>query len=424
MGGVNQYTIAISALGCKVNQAETDVLGRQLSAGGHRVVSFDVAADAYVLNTCTVTHVADRKTRQMLRQAQRRNPGALVVAMGCGASHAGDLAGLSIENNRREQAADLVLQALAGRPPLPVLEVFPVPPARTRAIVKAQDGCDHRCAYCIVPQARGPAHSEPASRTIEVINTLVAEGHKEVVLTGPQLGGYSDPEAGDLSGLVRAILRQTGVHRLRLSSIEPHSFPDSLLDLWPNPRLCRHLHLPLQSGCDTILSRMGRGYSISQYTKLAETIRHRVPGIAITTDVIVGFPGETEAQFAETEEFVAATGFARVHVFAYSPRPGTQAACWAKSPATEIRARRDRMLRLAELGSRSYRQPLVGDQVEVLFEERLADGLWAGLTDTYMRVYAGSDSDLSNQLRPVKLMAMHRDGVIGSIADAGNTLRT
>lgn len=397
------YTIGIGTLGCKVNQAESEALARQLAAAGCRPVDFDSVADAYVLNTCTVTHVADRKARQMLRQARRCNPSAFVAAVGCGAAALGSLADLALPNERKVEIVPLVLSQLAGLSPhnggcLQTIR------RRTRATVKVQDGCNHRCAYCVVPLARGRECSIPADQVLAQVAERVGDGCQEVVITGPQLGSYEDPAVGGLAGLIKAILRETALPRLRLSSVEPHNFPPDLIDLWPDPRLCRHFHIALQSGSDAVLARMGRGYGVGDYAALVESIRRRVPGVAITTDMIVGFPGETGHDFAETYDWVRSLRFARVHVFPFSARPGTRAAT-LHSPVPEPvkRARREALQEAGEESARGFCQQMLGQTLEVLYEDAPANGCWSGLTDNYLRVFTPSAADLANRLLPTRL---------------------
>ncbi|MCL5026174.1 MAG: tRNA (N(6)-L-threonylcarbamoyladenosine(37)-C(2))-methylthiotransferase MtaB [Chloroflexi bacterium] len=404
------YTIAIGTLGCKVNQAESEAIARHFCAAGCHTVSFEAVADAFVLNTCTVTHVADRKARQLLRRARRRNPSALVAAVGCGAGAVGSLADVALANEQKLEVVPLVLQRLAASPARAPLGVAGAAArARTRATVKVQDGCNHRCTYCIVPMVRGAERSVPARQVLAEVVERVREGCQEAVITGPQLGSYCDQAVGDLRGLIRAILQETALPRLRLSSIEPHNFPPGLVDLWPDTRLCRHFHIALQSGSDAVLRRMGRTYRVDQYTELVASIRQRVPGAAITTDVIAGFPGETEREFAETHELVRSLGFARVHVFPFSARPGTRAASLRPLvPEALKRERCEALQRAGREGASGFCREMVGQTLEVLYEEQLADGCWSGYTDNYARVLTPGEAPLANRLLPT-----HLTGVVG-----------
>jgi threonylcarbamoyladenosine tRNA methylthiotransferase MtaB len=420
MNSETKYTIALETLGCKVNQAESEILASQIISAGHRVVAFDSPADAYLVNACTVTHVADRKGRQLLSQARRTNPSGLTIGLGCGAQALATQADMVIGNTQKHQAVTLITQALHNR-----LPITPGPDTsnakRTRGFVKVQDGCNHCCSYCIVPLVRGAESSVPSDAVVELIRRRVEDGCKEVVLTGPQLGSYNDRVAGDLTGLVQVILKCTSIERLRLSSIEPHNFDDRLLELWPNRRLCRHFHIPLQSGSESVLSRMGRGYSTGAYFTLIQKIRSRVPTAAISTDVICGFPGETDAEHAETERCLESLKFAKVHVFTFSDRPGTKAHLMGGKISPDVkRQRRDSLMRVAELTATIWWREMLGHTVEVLFEQKNSDGQWSGLTDTYSRVFVESASDLANKVRLVELIGTKTDGLFGVLADDDN----
>jgi threonylcarbamoyladenosine tRNA methylthiotransferase MtaB len=397
--------IAIDTVGCKLNQAESQLIARQLAQAGYRLVSPDDGADVYVLNTCTVTHVADGKCRRLLAQARRRNPQALVVAVGCYAERARrELSGL--------KGVDLVLDNSHKMDLLSHLEEssHPILPgassnqagSRTRAFVKIQDGCDNFCAYCIVPLVRGRERSIPLDRVIDEVKSLVAEGYQEVVLTGTEIGAYNHNGTG-LGGLLRHILDETGVARLRLSSLQPGEITPELVGLWRDGRLCRHFHLSLQSGSDSVLKIMGRRYSIAEYQNAVDLIRGAVPGVAVTTDVIVGFPGETDDEFRESYSFVRQMNFARIHVFSYSPRPGTKAALMPQQVEDRLKRERSRkMLALGRACLRNFRREFLGKTLMVLWEKESC-GVWSGLTDNYIRVYTKSDEDLTNKLLPVKL---------------------
>jgi threonylcarbamoyladenosine tRNA methylthiotransferase MtaB len=398
--------VALDTVGCKLNQAETQLLARQFAQAGYRLVLPGDGADIYVLNTCTVTHVADGKCRRLLNQARRRNPGALVVAIGC-----------YVERARRELAQmkgiDLVLDNRQKMDLLPRLEELDhlVRPGigstradfRTRAFTKVQDGCDNFCSYCIVPLVRGREKSLPLDQVLADIKNRVDDGYQEVVLTGTEIGAYSHEGVG-LKELLQLILEKTRVARLRLSSIQPQEITPELLGLWVDERLCRHFHLSLQSGSDAVLKRMKRLYNAADYQRAVDLIRQEVPGVAITTDVIVGFPGETEAEFEHSYSFCKQMQFARIHVFSYSPRPGTQAALM--SHQVEDKVKRERSRRMLTLGREcvhSFRRKFLGKTLLVLWEKETC-GVWSGLTDNYIRVYKKSDQDLTNQILPVKLV--------------------
>jgi threonylcarbamoyladenosine tRNA methylthiotransferase MtaB len=397
--------IALDTVGCKLNQAESQLLARQFAQAGYRLVAPDDGADVYVLNTCTVTHVADGKCRRLLKYARRRNPDALVVAIGCYA-----------QRDRQElsniKGVDLVLDNSQKMELLPRLEqsghlVRPGAAStqadfRTRAFIKVQDGCNNFCSYCIVPLVRGREKSLPLDWIIAEVKDRVADGYKEVVLTGTEIGAYNDSGVG-LKGLLQRILEETGVARLRLSSLQPQEITPGLVGLWRDQRLCRHFHLSLQSGSDSALGRMERRYTTAEYQRAVDLIRGVVPGVAITTDVIVGFPGETEAEFKQSYSFAKQMQFARIHVFSYSPRPGTKAALMPQQVEDKIkRERSQRMLALGRECLRNFRQGFLGKTLMVLWEKKTG-GLWSGLTDNYIRVYTKSDRDLTNQLLPFRL---------------------
>jgi len=405
MGNPETTRIALDTVGCKLNQAETQSLAQQFADAGYRLVSPDDGADIYVLNTCTVTHVADGKCRRLLNQARRRNPGALVVAIGC-----------YVERARQElsqiKGVDLVLDNSQKLDLLPRLEElgYLIRPGtgstradfRTRAFIKVQDGCNNFCTYCIVPLVRGREKSRPLEQVLNEVSRRVADGYKEVVLTGTEIGSYNDKGIG-LTELLQRILEGTGVARLRLSSLQPQEITPELVGLWQDGRLCRHFHLSLQSGSDAVLKRMNRRYTAADYRRAVDLIREAVPGVAITTDVIVGFPGETEAEFEESYNFARQMDFARIHVFTYSPRPGTKAA--ALPQQVDDKAKRERSRRMLALGRacvRNFRKKFLGKTVMVLWEKETC-GVWSGLTDNYIRAHTTSEKDLTNQLLPVEL---------------------
>jgi threonylcarbamoyladenosine tRNA methylthiotransferase MtaB len=412
--------VALDSLGCKLNQAETELLARKLAQAGYELVSTGTETDIYILNTCTVTHIADRKSRHLLRRAYRRNPEALVVAAGCYAERApGELEQIDGVNlvlgNGDKWRLERVLaeNGLAGKPAygqggLPGRHGH----FRTRAFIKVQDGCNLACAYCIVPLVRGRELSLAAEGVVSEVKEHVAQGYREVVLTGVRVGAYDDNGVG-LAGLLKRVLKETGVERLRLSSLQPQEISRELLGLFGDGRLCPHFHLCLQSGSDGVLRRMRRGYSTGDYEEAVSLIRARVPDVAITTDVMVGFPGETEAEFEESLDLCRRLEFARIHVFAYSRRGETPAARLPNQVGDRIKKERSqRMLKLAEESASSFRRPFLGRTIPVLFEQR-SRGVWSGLTVNYIKVYARSSEDLANKLVPVRLVESYKDGVWG-----------
>lgn len=435
---MNVYLIA---LGCKLNQAEVDALARRFADAGHRVVRDPAGADWAVVNTCAVTHVAARKSRQLLRQLRRAQPDLRIAVIGCygetDPERAAALAGVQcvIPNAAKDEVVARVLAHAGDDGGMALRRPSVTASGRTRALVKIQDGCDNACTYCVVRLARGAQRSRPPEEVLADVAARVAEGYREVVLTGVHIGAYGRDSAPDaplpperdwsLARLVGEILRRTPPTRLRLSSIEPWDVTADLLALWQDPRLCRHLHLPLQSGCDATLRRMGRHYTAADLAALVRLIRQRVPGVALTTDVIVGFPGETEAEFQETCAFVDGMAFSRLHVFRYSPRPGTVAAMAPDPVAPPVaQARGQVMARLGRDLAQRYHRCLVGQEVTVLFEaprQGPEGAMWSGLTDTYVRATAPSGDDLGNVLARVRCEGADASGVWGRIVTALGT---
>jgi threonylcarbamoyladenosine tRNA methylthiotransferase MtaB len=442
--GYKHLKVALDTLGCKVNQAETEQLARQFAAAGYQLVSPADEADIYVLNTCTVTHVADRKSRHWLRLAHRRNPRALLVATGCYAERAAEelarLEGVTlvVSNTDKSRLVETLEDNLSLREvtlPKPddeaisalPTEKHPFPPQsepshnelpelpaifRTRTFIKIQDGCQNFCYYCIVPLVRNREASLPVEQVIAEMKERQAEGYKEIVITGVEVGSYND-NGVDLTGLLERILEETDIPRLRLSSLQPPEITPELLNLWQDPRLCRHFHLSLQSGSDTVLKRMNRRYTTTGYARAVSLIRSSVPDVAITTDIIVGFPGETEAEFEKSYQFCKQMDFARIHVFPYSPRTGTKAAKLSGPVGDKIKKQlTDRMLTLADECVQNFSRKFLGRTMPVLFEQK-DNSLWSGLTDNYIRVYVESGEDLANKIVKVRVEEIRQDRISG-----------
>ncbi len=412
--------VALDTLGCKLNQAETEFLAEQFAEAGYRLVSPADKADVYILNTCTVTHIADRKSRRLLRLAHCRNPDTLVVAAGCYAQRArqelAQIEGVDLVLSNDEKPHLLQLLEESGRinRPAPTQQesANSRPACRTRSFIKIQDGCNSFCSYCIVPLVRGREKSLPVEQLVAEVKQRCHDGYKEVVLTGTEIGSYCY-DGANLAQLIEHILDETDVGRLRLSSLQPQEISPQLIRLWSDHRLCRHFHLSLQSGSDGVLNRMGRRYSITDYQKAVSSIRERMPEAAITTDIIAGFPGETPEEFEQSRDFCKQMEFARIHVFPYSPRPGTEAARMPDQVNAQAKKQRTRrMLASARESARNFRQKFLDKTVTVLWEKQ-TDGVWSGLTDNYIRVYTRSDEDLINQLLPAKLVEVRGDGVWG-----------
>jgi threonylcarbamoyladenosine tRNA methylthiotransferase MtaB len=417
--------VAFYTLGCKLNQAETESLAGQFSQAGFQIVDSNCEADIYIANTCTVTHIADRKSRHWLRLARRRNPRALIVAIGCYAQRSRedllDLADLVVDNRDKEKLLDLV-QALpaedrrvdVGEAKQPRVLAGSV---RTRSLIKIQDGCHGPCTYCIVPRVRHHEYSLPSSRIIDEVKQKVALGYKEVVLTGTKVGSYED-DGTHIKDLVQLILDNTDIERLRLSSLQPPEISPDLLDLWRDERLCRHFHLALQSGSDTVLQRMKRSYSLDQYRRTMNLIKDTMPEAAITTDIMVGFPGETDEEFEQSYSFCQRAGFANIHVFPYSSRPDTAAATMPKQVKHEVKKERDqRMLELSRSSRYRFSDQSLGQTMAVLWEKETkpGSGIYSGLTSNYIRVFARSERYLNNEITPVKFVGLRDNEMWGKL---------
>ncbi|MBI2857283.1 MAG: MiaB/RimO family radical SAM methylthiotransferase, partial [Chloroflexi bacterium] len=322
-----QTRVTILTLGCKTNQAESESLGLKLSENGYLLVAPGEQADICILNTCTVTSEADRKCRQMLRRIRLEHPGALLVARGCYARRAPTEVRRTTDVNVVAAADDeeAILEMLRQASPTPPFLAKKRRPTRTRSFVKIQEGCDSHCTYCIVPSVRGVPASREVRDVVREVQKRIALGYPEIVLTGTNVGCYQSGQFL-LGDLLREVLEITGVRRVRLSSLQPTDIGEALLEAWRDPRMCRHFHLPLQSGSATVLRRMGRRYSLEEYVRAISWLRERLPDAAVTTDVVVGFPSESEAEYMESYDFCSEMAYAAIHVFPYSPRPGTGAA--------------------------------------------------------------------------------------------------
>jgi threonylcarbamoyladenosine tRNA methylthiotransferase MtaB len=426
--------VAFYTLGCKLNQAETESLANRFSKAGFQLVSPADGADIYIANTCTVTHIADRKSRHWLRLARRRNPQALIIATGCYAQRSrqelAQLTDLVVDNKDKERLLALTQTlSLEGRE-LGEGETeqsqMPAATVRTRSLIKIQDGCHSPCTYCIVPKVRPHEYSLPASRIIDEVKQKVALGYKELVLTGTKVGSYRDAvlsasegSSTDLRDLVQLILTSTGIERLRLSSLQPSEISSEFLALWQDERLCRHFHLALQSGSETVLQRMKRSYSLDQYQRTVNLIKV-VPEAAITTDIMVGFPGESDEEFEQSYYFCQQTGFANLHIFPFSARPETAAIRMPEQIKDKIKAERNqRMLELSRSSRRSFYEQFLGQTMPVLWEQETSpgSGIYSGLTGNYIRVFAGSEKPLDNEITPVKLVGFHNHGMWGELVN-------
>jgi len=419
--------VAFYTLGCKLNQAETESLANRFSKAGFQLVSPGDRADIYIANTCTVTHIADRKSRHWLRLARRRNPQALIIATGCYAQRnrqeLTQLADFVVDNKEKEHLLALTQTlSLEGRG-LGEIETkqsqMLAATVRTRSLIKIQGGCHSPCTYCIVPKVRPHEYSLPASQIIDEVKQKVALGYKEVVLTGTKVGSYRD-DSTDLKDLVQRILTSTGIRRLRLSSLQPSEISSEFLASWQDERLCRHFHLALQSGSETVLQRMRRSYSLDQYQRTVNLIKEMIPEVAITTDIMVGFPGESDEEFEQSYSFCQQAGFANIHVFPFSPRPETAAARMPEQPKGKVKTERNqRMLGLAQSSRRRFYEQFLGQTMPVLWEKEISPGssIYSGLTSNYIRVFTGSEKSLNNEITPVKLVKFHTQGIWGEVID-------
>lgn len=431
--------IAFYTLGCKVNQADTASMENLFLRSGHQLVSFDGEADVYIINTCVVTNTGQRKSRQTIHRAIRKNPNALIVVTGCYPQTAAEevkaIAGVDmiIGNQDRAQIVQLVEEHLVHRQTdtldtvhkLTASTAFEEMAAgditdKTRAFLKIQEGCNQFCTYCIIPYARGPLRS----RSLESIRTetqrLISAGFKEIVLIGIHLGCYGkeNPDGPTLYDAVKTVLDVPGVQRLRLGSLESVEVEPRLLTLMQeDARFCRHLHLPLQSGCDKVLQAMHRPYTTAKFKTLLADIKTRVPDIAITTDVIVGFPGETEADFETTCKFAESCGFSKMHIFPFSARKGTPAEKFAGAVTEAVKKERADILgRIDETMHKTFLQAMVGQKTEVLFEQPAGEDYFEGLTGNYQRVFVKSGGrNLGGEILPVKITAFDGEKLLGEI---------
>lgn len=431
--------IAFYTLGCKVNQADTASMENLFLRSGHQLVSFDGEADVYIINTCVVTNTGQRKSRQTIHRAIRKNPNALIVVTGCypqtAAKEVKAIAGVDmiIGNQDRAQIVQLVEERLAHRQTdtldavhkLTASTAFEEMAAgditdKTRAFLKIQEGCNQFCTYCIIPYARGPLRS----RSLESIRTetqrLINAGFKEIVLIGIHLGCYGkeNPDGPTLYDAVKTVLDVPGVQRLRLGSLESVEVEPRLLTLMQkDARFCRHLHLPLQSGCDKTLQAMHRPYTTAKFKTLLADIKTKVPDIAITTDVIVGFPGETEADFETTCKFAESCGFSKMHIFPFSVRKGTPAEKFAGAVTEAVKKERADILgRIDETMHKTFLQGMVGQNAEVLFEQPAGEDYFEGLTGNYQRVFVKSGGrNLGGEILPVKITAFDGEKLLGEI---------
>ena len=435
----------LTSIGCRLNEAEIATWARQFQLAGHQVVQAPADADALIFNSCAVTAEAARKSRQFVKRLHRQNPNARLVVTGCYATlepaSMAESMGVDLVVSNLEK--DRLVEKVAGEmttPGMPRLAtepgaVYVYPGSRTRAFVKVQDGCRNRCTFCIVTVARGDERSRTINEIVEEINALHAAGYQEAVLTGVHLGGYGSDLGESLSSLVRAILTHTSIPRLRLSSLEPWDLPEDFFELWENQRLMPHLHLPLQSGSDRILRRMARRYTTTDYARLVAMARSTIPDFNLTTDLIVGFPGESEEDWARTVAFVQEIAFGHIHIFTYSLRKGTPAARLPGQLPGELKRARSREIHA--IAARMKAETLArhtGTLHHVLWEgpgELLNSGKvrWSGYTENYLRVETIQPASiaLENHILPVRLLypvGSPPDRLHGELVDTEQPLPT
>ena len=406
------------ALGCKVNQYESEAIAELFAEKGYEIVGIDEEADVYVINTCTVTNFGDKKSRQLIRKVKRQNENAIVAVVGCYAQTAPkelmEIAGVNlvIGTKDRAQIVEMVEQYDRANgvenhvsdimkervfEPLSIQKLA----NRTRAYLKIQDGCSQYCSYCIIPYARGPIRSREPQEVVAEVKRLAENGFKEVVLTGIHVASYGkDRRDTSLPDILKQVHEVEGIERIRFSSIEPNvvteEFAQTMAAL---PKVCDHFHLSLQSGCDKTLKEMNRKYDTEKYRQAAATLRKYLPKVALTTDIIVGFPGETEEDFRESYAFAEEIGFAKIHVFPYSPKRGTPAAARKDQLLNAVKAERSHMLiQLSDKMAADFLADAVGTDAEVLYERAVGEGIYEGHTTNYMKVHGRSEADLTNRI--------------------------
>ena len=427
--------IAFYTLGCKTNQYETQAMEQLLEKAGYEIGSFEETNDAYVINTCSVTAIADKKNRAMIRRCRREHPGALIGVCGCYTQHDPEtVRSLGVDvlggSGGRQVFLEDLTAALEGKAHTDHLdnalgrrEFEILPPGgleeRTRAMLKVQDGCVNFCTYCIIPYTRGPVRSAPLDTALEQAKAIAAQGYREIVVTGIEIAswGVDLPGKPNLIDLAEQLCRTVPEVRIRLGSLEPRVITRAFCDrLKSCPNLCPQFHLSMQSGCDTVLSRMKRKYNTARYYESVELLREAFPGCAVTTDMIVAFPGETEEEFRESLRFIRKCGFADMHIFPYSRRPGTPADKMPGQLGNAIKEARSReAIAVAAEMNRAYRESMVGSTQEVLFEDKHLS-LYAGHTPNYMKVYAAGE-DLHNRLRQVTITGLYEDGLFGVLKE-------
>ena len=423
------------ALGCKVNQYESEAIAELFAEKGYEIVGIDEEADVYVINTCTVTNFGDKKSRQLIRKVKRQNENAIVAVVGCYAQTAPkelmEIAGVNlvIGTKDRAQIVEMVEQYDRANgvenhvsdimkervfEPLSIQKLA----NRTRAYLKIQDGCSQYCSYCIIPYARGPIRSREPQEVVAEVKRLAENGFKEVVLTGIHVASYGkDRRDTSLPDILKQVHEVEGIERIRFSSIEPNvvteEFAQTMAAL---PKVCDHFHLSLQSGCDKTLKEMNRKYDTEKYRQAAATLRKYLPKVALTTDIIVGFPGETEEDFRESYAFAEEIGFAKIHVFPYSPKRGTPAAARKDQLLNAVKAERSHtLIQLSDKMAADFLADAVGTDAEVLYERAVGEGIYEGHTTNYMKVHGRSEVDLTNRICKTHITRAEGEMLFGDV---------
>ena len=423
--------VAFTTLGCKVNQFETEVMEGLFKEKKYEIVNFEEVANVYVINTCSVTHLGEKKSRQLIRRAIKNNNKAIVAVVGCYSQVAADeiakIEGVSliVGTKERKNIVTLVETVLKEHQPLQVVEDVmdyhefeDIPllnnPDRTRAFLKIQDGCSNFCTYCIIPYTRGPLKSRKLDSILSEAEKLLESGFKEIVLTGIHLGAYGKDLADEIAlvDVVKALLDNEKLTRLRLGSLESIELDQEILEIMnQDQRLCRQLHLPLQSGSDKILKKMNRNYTTAEFKALIDNIYANVPGVAITTDVIVGFPGENSTDFNEAVEFIKNMNFSKIHIFPYSKRKNTPAANYAEQVSEEEKKKRSVYLKeISDMASAKYRNKMLNTTVEILVENITPDYA-EGLASNYVKVYCENNNFQKDNFYKLKIIKLYKDGV-------------
>ena len=416
--------VAFYTLGCKVNQYETEAMLELFEKEGYEKAETEDYADVYVINTCTVTHMSDRKSRQYIRRMKKKNPDAIIAVVGCYSQVSPeeilsiDEVNLVMGTNDRKKIVEEVKKIDASRKVSTVDDIMKVKAfeeieinktnGKTRAFLKIQDGCDRYCSYCIIPYARGRVRSRDLESIVKEVENLASNGYKEVVLTGIHVASYGkDIKETDIKLLdvIKQINDIEGIERIRLSSVEPILFTDEFVEaVSAMDKVCPHYHLSLQSGCDETLKRMKRRYTTEEYKTIVDRLRAAIPNVSITTDVIVGFPGETNEEFDKTYEFLKDIELTHMHIFKYSPRKGTPAATMENQvdPSTK-HERSEKLLQLNEENFKKFGQKMLDKEFNVLFEQKVGDNKYEGQTENYVKVIVESDNDISEQILKVKI---------------------